>query len=204
MKAGSTLSMVTVHVEGLLSFFDEKPGGSEGHATGIVGVVGEDLNTACFVRYMESSGHSAEVLKRTDSDRPLPVTTGKQKGPRLDRWIQVDWRHGRRTVFQAEIKNWSSHALGGKVLPVSATQEEVTYYRQTRWERQWDQRRRALKHPETKKVLVRMKYPDCVEPRIVRPLLIFWEAIGPRNQGGKHLFKVDSLVKTRFEEVPAI
>ena len=158
-------------------------------------MVGEDLNTACFKSHMESVGPSAEILLRAGSDRPLPVTTGRQKGPRLDRWIRVDWQDGSKTVFQTEIKNWSAHAFGGSVLPVEATRKEVKDYKQTRWERHWDRRRRVLKHPETKKVLVSMKPPGGVEPKIVRPLLIFWEAIGPRSQAGKHLFKV-ALPKT--------
>ncbi len=107
---------VTKKVKELLHFFDEKPDWSRGQATSVVGVIGEDLNTACFQSYLESTGGSAKVLTDTKSSKPLSVTTGKQKGPRLDRWMDVNWPDGSSTVFQTEIKNWSAHAIGGKVL----------------------------------------------------------------------------------------
>ena len=49
-------SPLTVDIEGLLHFFDEKPDWAVGHATGVVGVVGEDLNTACLQHYLKFMG----------------------------------------------------------------------------------------------------------------------------------------------------
>ena len=118
MINSSSSTMVTVDPQELLCFFDGKPKWSEKQATSIVGVVGEDLNAACFQHYLESKGAGANVLN-------CPVTTGKRKGPRLDRWIDVTRRDGSRTVFQTEIKNWSAHAIGGKPLLVSASGLEV-------------------------------------------------------------------------------
>ena len=188
MGPPSSPTVISVSVNALLRFFDEKPGWSQGHATSIVGVVGEDLSAACFKRYLESRGHNAAVLVHPGSDRPWPVTTGKQRGPRLDRWIQVDWQCGSRTIFQTEIKSWSAHAIGGQPLPVCATPEEVTRYKQARWERRWDGR--TIKPISAAKVLARMKPPDGVDEMDVRPLLIFWEPLGPHEHSDKHLFKV--------------
>ena len=185
-------SMVTIYVEDVLRFFDEKPDWAEKHATGIVGIVGEDLNAACFQHYLESTGARAIVLKDPDSNKPHRVTTGNRKGPWLDRWIEVDWRDGSKTVFQTEIKNWSAHAIGGKTLSVSASPEEVTNYKQTRWEGHWVVQRHTLREPYTAKVLVRMKPPDGVDEKISRPLLIFWEALGPRDQADSHLFSMEA------------
>lgn len=190
-------SMVTIRVEELLHFFDEKPDWSHGHATSIVGVVGEDMNTACFQHYLESTGASARVFSVPNSDTPLPVTTGKRKGPRLDRWIGVNWLDGRSTAFQTEIKNWSAHAIGGKSLLVTAGRDEVADYKQKRWERHWNERLSTLQSPLTAKVLVRMKPPDGVDENKIRPLLMFWEAIGPKEQCDKHLFSVEAC-KSRF------
>ncbi len=188
----SSSSLVTANVEGLLRFFDEKPDWSEKHATGIVGIVGEDLNTACFQHYLKSKQARADVMRYPGSNRHLPVTTGNRIGPRLDRWIEVVCADGTKTVFQTEIKNWSAHAFGGKSLSTSATPEEVTNHSQARWDVHWDSHRRTLKGANTAKVLVRMKPPDGVDHKIIRPLLIFWEAMGPRNRADNHLFKVEN------------
>ena len=177
---------LTINVEEVLRFFDEKPKWSRGHATGVVGVVGEDLNAACFRHYAESQG--AKVCVKECS-----VTPGTSKGPRLDRWIVVDWLDNRgRIVYQTEIKNWSAHAIGGRVLCVGATPEQVANYKQVGWDREWDSQNRVLKRDMVAKVLVQMKRPDGVRVKEVRPLLIFWEAIGPRDRADEHLFSVAS------------
>ena len=175
--------LVTISPKEVLHFFDEKPPWSSKQATSIVGIVGEDLSAACFQHYLKSRKASSCV-------RESPVTTGKQRGPRLDRWIDVDWPDGPRTVFQTEIKNWSAHAVGGKVLPVSATPAKVTDYRQARWERHWNKNLHTLNGHVTAKVLLRMNPPGDIDESTIRPLLIFWEAIGPR--GEDHLFSVDN------------
>ncbi len=185
-------SKVTIKVKELLHFFDEKPDWYRGQATSVVGVIGEDLNTACFQSYLESTGGSAKVLTDTKSSKPLSVTTGKQKGPRFDRWMDVNWPDGSSTVFQTEIKNWSAHAIGGKVLSKKAGWDEVGEYKQKRWERHWNEEYKSLKSTPTGKVLVGMKTPDGVDEDKVRPLLIFWEAIGPMEQCDKHLFSVEA------------
>ena len=177
----SSSELVMINVKEILSFFDEKPDWSINHVSGVAGVVGEDLNVSCFQRYIESSG--AKVTVRAD-----PVTTGRRKGPRLDRWIVVDWPDERRTVFQTEIKSWSAHAFGGRMLPVRATPEEVAKYKRPRWQMMWDSRRRTLTFKEIGKVLVPMKPPADLEGQDILPLLIFWEALGPPDQAERHLF----------------
>ena len=166
----------------LLRFFDERPEGSMTHAGSIVTVVGEDLNTACFVDYLDGIGAKGSVFNQR-------VTTGNRKGPRLDRWIDVRWPDNSRTVFQTEIKSWSAHAYGGEVLAVDAGTQAIAEYRQRRWDRRWNEKSRMLTDGErTLKVLVRMKPPEGVDASDVRPLLIFWEAIGPPESD--HLFKI--------------
>ena len=177
----SCLPRITIDRKELLRFFDEKPEGSKGQATSIVGVVGEDLNAACFQHYLESRG--ATVCVRNQS-----VTTGEQKGPRLDRWIDVTCSDESRIVFQTEIKNWSAHAIGGKTLSISASPSEVRDYKQARWKHHWDTEGRTLKDSNTAKVLVRMQSPQGIDEEVIRPLLIFWEAIGPRDKANDHLF----------------
>ena len=190
---------LTISPKGLLTFFDAKPEWSRKHATAIVGVVGEDLNTACFRHFLKSRDAKAKVLDG-------PVTTGRQKGPRLDRWIDVKWCDGSRTVFQTEIKNWSAHAISGKTLSSCAPPEEVSRFKATRWEHRWDTEHHTFRNSRSvkklAKALVRMNPPEGVDEKDVRPLLIFWEALGPRDSSGDHLFCVK--VSPRFQfEIPA-
>ena len=186
-SGNSPPEFVSIDVKETLRFFDEKPDWSEKQATSLVSVVGEDLNAACFQHYVESS-MDAKVTVRTD-----PVTTGRTRGPRLDRWIEVDPFCGRRIVFQTEIKNWSSHAFDGETLPVKATPEELANYKSGRWERKWDSETKNFRWDSIAKVLVPMKPPDDLQGLEVLPLLIFWEAIGPRDKAKCHLFQVDDI-----------
>ena len=174
---------LTVDRLALLEFLDVKSDYSRGHATGVVSVVGEDLNAACFQHYAKSKGATVTVL-------PNPVTTGKQSGPRLDRWIKVDWPDGSKILYQTEIKNWSAHAIGGKNLPVTANPQEIADYKQRRWARHWDAESRTLRSWLCAKVLTPgMIPPHGLDGRTIRPLLIFWEAIGPKC-ADVHLFDV--------------
>ncbi len=190
----SDVSLVKINVQELLRYFDEKKPDSSGkRATGVVGIAGEDLNAACFQHYIKSKGGVARVLREPESGEPSKVTTGKVKGPRLDRWIEVDWADKSKTVFQTEIKNWSAHAIGGKTLSVAATPSEVANCKHTNWEGRWHDKNHTLVEPRTAKVLVRMNPPDGVDKETtIRPLLIFWEAIGPRDQANNHLFCIDA------------
>ena len=92
--------ILAANIEGLLNFFDEKPDWSVGHATGMVGIVGEGLNTACLQDYLGSKGGSATVLRHPDTGKPFPVTKGYRQGPRVDRWIRVEWSDRPATAFR--------------------------------------------------------------------------------------------------------
>ena len=189
---------VTINRKELLTFFDEKPEWSRKQATAIVGVVGEDLNATCFLHYLTSIGAKANILN-------CPVTTSRPKGPRLDRWIDVKWRDGSRTVFQTEIKNWSAHALGGKTLGINASPEDVEKYKEARWKHRWDMEHHTLRRSRSvkklAKALVRMNPPEGrgVDEKIVSPLIIFWEALGPRDNSDDHLFRVEVSPRFQFE-----
>ena len=137
-----------VNRQELLKFLDEKPDSSIGHVSSLVAVIGEDLNSALFLHYAESCGDQAKIVQRLDKAGedigPHPVTTGRQRGPRLDRWIEVKPTNGGRFLYQTEIKNWSSTAIGGETLAATAKPRELAAYRQRRWERHWDSVRKTL------------------------------------------------------------
>ena len=185
-------SILTADIEGLLNFFDQKPDWSVGHATGIVAVVGEDLNAACLQHYVKCRGGSTTVLRHPITGKPFAVTTGHTKGPRLDRWIKLQWPDRSAIVFQTEIKNWSAHAFGSVPFPLSGSLREVRRRKREQWDSLWDSRKKRLKNPLTEKVLVPMRPPDCVDHGVeVLPLLIFWAAVESRKKPNDHLFQVD-------------
>ena len=185
MDAAET-GVLTVDRLELLKFFDEKHEGQKGDATGIVAIAGEGLNAACFQHYAVSKGATTvEIL-------PDTVGTGGRKGPRLDRWIKVDWPKAGKILYQAEIKNWSAFAIGGKTLRACAKPQEIAEHKQNGWKGRYNSKTQSLTQNETAKVLVPMKPPasvDLQEWTIIRPLLIFWEPLG-HKKAGHHLFSV--------------
>ena len=161
-----------INVRRLLEFFDEKPGESVGHATAIVGVIGEDLGAGLLKHYLEHT-RNAKV-----SILPETPRTGNKKGPWLDRWIDVVWPDGSGRLFQTEIKNWSAHAIGGKILKAHAPQNEVSRFGIERWRGHVA----GMHWKAINKVLTPMKRPQDVDAsHTVEPLLIYWWVIHPEG-----------------------
>ena len=159
----------------LLTFLDEKPSQSRHHATSIVAILGEDLGVALFREYLREGdlGSIATVDK--------PVTTGSQRGPRLDRWLDVRWSNGDQTLFQCEIKNWSAHAIGGKRLSARANQTEQSDFARARWRDEWDEDQGCFKKSQVQKALTKMRPPKGYEGVHIEPLVIYWVVIHPEG-----------------------
>ena len=159
-------AILTISVRELVRFFDEKPKGTHGHATAVVGVLGEDLSSALLVRCLAERYGDARLVSRK-------CTTGKQRGPRLDCWVGATvgaaW-----TLFQVEIKSWSAHAIGGKILAVDAGPDDLRAHRIERWRHQWNGE--TFRNKAVRKVLHPMKQP---EQGHVKPLACFWDAMHP-------------------------
>lgn len=185
--------MLSLDVKRVLNFLDEKPDWSVGHATAIVSVLGEDLAAATLQHCLKANGATHVAV------RPEAVGTGKRKGPRLDRWIEADLASGEKYLFQTEIKSWSAHAIGGKVVPVPATRAQLSEEKRRNWGKLWDPDARTLSNKLAAKVLVPMNPPKNAECRTILPLLIFWYPVVPGNKSqgiprvkGGHLFSVAS------------
>lgn len=179
-------SFVTVNVKKVLEFFDEKPPESDKHATGLVSMTGEDLGAGLLKHCLEAT-HKAKVTVLHDPEmRPLPVTTGKKKGPRLDRWIQVAWPDGKLTLFQSEIKNSSAHAFKGTKLSLTASNDEIS----KRMKREWKGIRKQLggKLNGLNKVLVPMVPPKAHRSADRAPLVIYWSVTHPRGHEKENFF----------------
>ena len=184
-------SSMLINVNEILSFFDEKPDWADRHSAAVTAVLFEDLAAATLQRCLNENGATAVTI------RPEPVTTGRKKGPRLDRWIEADLRDGTKPIFQAEMKSISAHAFGHKAIALDATDAEFHQHAQENWDRQWDQDKHTLIYQQIAKVLIPMKRPPGTEHRTLLPLLICWNPMKPidcaqrtdRVDGG-HLFSV--------------
>lgn len=182
-----------LNIKELLDFFDDTP--ERGHASSIVGMIGEDLNAAVFKHFRNN-----KVVVLGDK-----VLQGTNAGQRLDRWI-LDGS----LLYQCEIKNWSATAIGGRRLRSDATEEEtkkmVSYY----WEREMRNNFSAEhEHPNgVTKVLLKMKSPEEYKTLEVGPLLIYWMPISNDEKGENPLsvVSVESLnlprsLKTEFTKL---
>ena len=186
-----TESSVLINVNEILSFFDEIPDWADRHSAGVVGMIFEDLAAAILEHCLHRNGVE-HVAIRTE-----PVTTGRKKGPRLDRWIEADLDGGQKVLFQTEIKSVSAHSTGHKRIMLNASQEEMSDHEQENWDGQWNSEKNTLRDQPMAKVLVPMKTPATTEKRHTLPLLIYWQPIRPKDRTqrhdqveGGHLFKV--------------
>ena len=186
---------IVVDVSETIRFFDEIPDYSVKQATSVVSVAGEDLAAGCLQRYLEKKEGATVCV------RPESVTTGRQKGPRLDRWIVVDWPDGSQVTFQTEIKNWSAHAIGGEKLRLDIFSEELRDYKKKMWEWLWDSDDQSIKDYDHGKVLTRMKPPDDLADSRILPLLILWTPIAPESEPDSCLFKVSTNSSCDFREL---
>ncbi len=161
--------MVRIDRRRVLEFFDEIPKNSWKHATAVCSVAGEDLGAGLLKRYLETEYDAKATILEG------PVTTGKQKGPRLDRWVEVAYPDGGIIHYQIEVKNWSAHAIGGSKLKLDASPAEVSAYKRNSWNLLWDQDAQTIKAESLVKVLVQMKCP--VGAKTVEPVACLWRAV---------------------------
>lgn len=161
-----------LNLPALIDFYDRKVPESEGHATAINAVMGEEFASALFLDYAARNHLNPSIVSEI-------CTQGTQKGKRLDRWIQII-ENGKVVHFQTEIKNWSAHAFSGKKIPIIESEENLVPYRIARWGIQFDSDNGSLRQEPAKKVLIKMK---AINPEAeVRPLIIFWDAMHPEGK----------------------
>jgi hypothetical protein len=118
-----------VNIEELLKYFDIKESSDYGDTTAAISVVGEDLSVALFQHYCKHvRGSEAKVI---DANEEIP-TTGKKKGPRLDRWI-LEQVGEKQILYQAEIKSWCARAIGGLNVPLKISDAELQKLTARNW-----------------------------------------------------------------------
>lgn len=158
-----------INIDNLLGLFDGDIYSEKGDISSIIGLLGEDLNSAVFKKYLEDKGKDIKILD-------LPVTQGFKKSKWLDRWIV---NNTDKIIYQCEIKNWASTAIGGKKLSNKASFEEICsvseYNRMRQMKTSFDP---ELDHPNgVSKVLDKMKVPEDYSKYKLRPLIIYWHPI---------------------------
>ena len=173
-------SLFRINRLAVLEFYDTRPLASSKHASAVNAVMGEDLGIGLMKHYFENQEKAAvTILDET-------CVPGTSKGNRLDRWLSVQWPDdSKRTLFQVEIKNWSSHSLGGRRLALDAEAEKVKSHKEERWSKEWDADTRELLKEQTRKVLFPMRAPRSVAAESVsciKPALCMWDAM--HSEGG--------------------
>ena len=169
-----------INIKEALEFFDEATRG-RGHASAIVGVIGEDLNASAFKHYMEAQGAEVQILD-TSVQQGLPGR-GWGTGKRLDRWIYLKEKNGAKKLYQCEIKNWSATAIGGYSLGLKASEEEICKVARRRWKQQLGDFSQDKGPNYISKVFAQMKIPaEYQEVRNVQPLMAYWM---PVSHAGK-------------------
>jgi hypothetical protein len=169
--------MFRINIEDILNFYDDQNPLDKRQVSSITGLVGEDLGAGLIKHYFESSGN--EVLILPDPPSELKEIE-KKKAKKLDRWIKVKFDN-KTTFYQTEIKNWSSHSVGGKKLSVKCTEEQLVEFAREKFAKQWSNTDNTLSSEYVLKVLNQMKSPTGYNGEDISPLICYWFPILPKS-----------------------
>ena len=179
--------MVTIDINKIIAFYDEQDKSISKHVSSITGVIGEDLGAGLLKHYFDSINIDCTII----NDSP---TEGSKKGKWLDRWLKVKNVDSDNLVFyQTEIKNWSSHSIGGKKIELDAGEQDLKRYANARFSEQWNGKDITLKNDNVAKVLKQMKKHIKINSNdTIKPLICFWYPISNRADIGniEALFEV--------------
>jgi len=165
-----------IQIKPLVNFLDDsKKKANSPYSNVIVQLLGEDLGAHCFRRYLDE----VEPGCRITIDDSTPCKLDGPKGKQLDRWIRVDYQHGRKVDYQTEIKTWNSNGLGGIPVSLNASLDELADYGRNEWQKRWDDKDLKFRDEKVGKVLIKMnqnKLKDTAECSH-EALLIYWAPI---------------------------
>lgn len=166
----------------LINFYDYMPASSRTHASAINAVIGEEMSMALLTHYFQQQGWTSIIVHS-------PCNQGTASGYRLDYWLFLE--SGTDSIgYQVEIKNWSAHSVGGRIVKPNASKDWMKEYRLQRWLYQFDIEKKVPSQKETLKVLTRMRLPEKFSKFNQQSLLCFWEPIHERGDPAP-LFEVD-------------
>jgi len=184
-----------INIKELLEYFDIKESTDYGDTTAAISVAGEDLCAAIFQHYCElERGSKVDII---DSNEHIPVQM-KKIGRRLDRWI-IEKRAKSIILYQTEIKNWCSRAIGGVNIPLDVNEAILEELAEKNWLHHISEIE-SKKGNGINKVFVdmvsdiRLKITGSYKKE---PLLLFWDARKPK--GVKGFFFKYNLPKKHFD-----
>ena len=126
----------------------------------------QEIFSGILKHYLDNNVGNCKIM----SNKP---TEGKRKGNWLDKYLFVN-----STMYQAEIKNWCSHSMGGKAMKLYATDEELVQYSHDRFIEQWDGLSQTFKYENVSKVLKPMKHQNFIKQDFeIKPLICYWYPI---------------------------
>jgi len=153
----------------LLNFYDYKVPSSLTHASAVNAVLGENLAVALLLHYLRGIGLGVIAVDGVPKQ-------GTQRGYRLDKWIAVQSATD-PIIYQVEIKNWSAHSLGGKVVKLDADEDHMREFRLQRWRHQFNELKQEPSQEKARKVLTQMRVPSDFSNYKQEALLCFWEPL---------------------------
>lgn len=168
--------MITLDIEKIISFYDDKKQEDHYHVSAITGVTGEDLGAGLIKHYLQSTNHDVDILNEN-------VTIGTLKGNRLDRWILAS-KNEQKYLYQTEIKNWSSHSMGAKKIDKDCSLIELVERANLMYKNIWIEELKNFRDASVSKVFSKMKPPNNHSTTII-PLVCFWFPINPPTNGNK-------------------
>jgi len=190
-----------INIKDLLEYFDIKETTDYGDTTATISVVGEDLCAAIFKHYCElERGSKVNII---DSNQYIPVQM-KRIGRRLDRWIMENKIKG-NTLYQTEIKNWCSRAIGGIDVPLDANQVMLDELAEINWLHHISEIESSEGNGVNKvfikmlndKIMVKDKKLGLADSYKKEPLLILWNVAKPKKE--KEFFFKYKLPKKYFD-----
>lgn len=185
--------MIEINIEELLNLYDvvntcEGPLDSsfDSHVSAITGMIGEDLVLGLFQHYWDNKrrGNTPEILSY-DCKIEMP---SKRK---LDAWVICKTSRGVHTLYNTEIKNWSSYSRGMRTYEQPENDAEAT----ERWQRLIETSNR---NESLSKVTFAARRSDIEHKRDMsgskvgkltpKPLLCMWTPIATRESGNQCFF----------------
>jgi hypothetical protein len=162
--------MISIKRHEILNFFDKKDRKHSKHSSAINSFAGEELGVSLFGHFLQSKGFK---VRREDHGFKNAQKTKK----RLDAWITAI-SDSEKIIYQAEVKNWTSHSLGGRAIGAS---ENLNDYCQDRWNWIWDKKQSSFCE-KLRKALIKFDVPDEFRNFEHKALICIWSPVHPNGK----------------------
>jgi hypothetical protein len=153
-----------LEINDIINFYDSKNPNDSGLVSSLTGLFGEELVIALLAHFLATQG--SQIIIHDEKPR---------SNRWLDAWISSE-NNGITKLFQVEVKNWSSHSLGGVKLLPNASNEDVNSYGLCRLKEHYDFSTQELSK-DVEKVLIPMKNEPQIKYQKKETTLAFWMVV---------------------------